>query len=91
MMKSLLPYIEVGFDNNQVVLEVQDLELSDFIEDYLVEECGLEPETIKSGSKDNFKVVKFYFNTSVLQNQIEDALLKLSPTMIESVYKLNNP
>jgi len=41
-MKQVLPYIQIGFHNDEhVIVVVGDYELADFIDDYLGDDCDL--------------------------------------------------
>ena len=86
-MESLLPHIEDGVKEGRVVLEIHDVELSDFVEDYLTENCELTPEasTNRNGS------VVFYFDAKIPLKKVREALMKLSPSEIESIYRINHP
>ena len=86
-MELLLPHIEIGFEKGRVILEIHDVELSDFIEDYLTEKCEIAPEAIVSHKES----VILYFDASMPLPKVREALMKLSPSEIESIYRVNNP
>ncbi len=89
-MKPLLPNIEIGIMQGRVALRIHDVELSDFIEDYLTEKCELSPETVSPPGESTVGVT-LYFDANVPLNKVKDALMKLSRSEIESIFRVNNP
>lgn len=90
-MNQILPYIHVGLDdNNRCIVVVEDYELSDFIEDFLGDECDLSYEYRTSRERPGGEVITMYFPLGVTPEVIKRNLLKLSPAEIERIYGLNN-
>ena len=90
-MKQMLPHIKIGAQEcGQVQIVVEDCELSDFIEDYLVEKCGIEIISISFTEVVGVKTATMYFPESVSMLTLEEALSELSQKKIQSIYNLNN-
>lgn len=91
-MKQLLPHISIGtHESGHVVLMVEEYELFDFIEDYLVEESEI-PYEFKSCSDrvGGGQVITMHFPISTRLKELEESLLKLSTELIEEIYLFNN-
>ena len=90
-LKEVLPHIKIGLhETDQVVLIIDDYELFDFIDDYLTEECEISYEWWSSTERVGGEIITMCFSKAITIEQLESALLKLSPEMIESIYSLNN-
>ena len=90
-MKPLLPHISIGSDESGcVILEIEDFELFDFIEDYLTEKCNLPYESRKSRELVGGEVITLYFPPNTKSDHVKQALMRLSHSEIEAIYRLNN-
>ena len=90
-MKQLLPHVHIGInEDNRCVVVIDDYELFDFISDYLSDECDLPYEYQSSKTRPGGEVISMYFPPLVPSATIERCLLKLSPTEIERIYRLND-
>jgi hypothetical protein len=72
------------------MLVIADYELSDFIDDYLTEECEIPYESRADRDRDGGQVITLYFPASTRIAEVEESLLKLSPAQVEEIYLLNN-
>ncbi|MEZ4936907.1 MAG: hypothetical protein R2799_04870 [Crocinitomicaceae bacterium] len=82
------PHIEIiKKPNGDITMEIDDTELFDFIEDYLIEKCSIEyaylSETLNHNKIMHF-TDKYSFNTLI------EAIQKLDRDEIEKIYQLNN-
>lgn len=73
--------------NNEIIIEIDDIELFDFIEDYLIEKCSIEYAFLTS-SKNNNRIMHFKNNHSF--ETLKNAIQSINSNEIESVFKLNN-
>lgn len=90
-MKKLLPHIFIDVcENGQIKLVVEDYELFDFIDDYLIETCELPYETISITKRVGGEIVVATFPPVITSAVIEESILQLSPEEVESIYRLNN-
>jgi hypothetical protein len=90
-MKQVLPHIQIGRHNNEhVIVVVGDYELADFIEDYLGDDCDLPYEYRTTVERPGGEIITLHFPASVLLEEIEDSLTKLSSDEIQDIYRLNN-
>ena len=90
-MKQVLPHIQIGLHNDEhVIVVVGDYELTDFIEDYLGDDCDLPYDYRTTAERPGGEIVTLHFPASVLLQEIESSLAKLSPDEIEGIYRLNN-
>lgn len=81
-------HISIEHDTNgNAVVEVADTELYDFVEDYLSEECDMEP--CRGTHSDNGIpcVHRMTFPETVTIHALREALLKLDPDEIERIYE----
>jgi hypothetical protein len=72
-------------------MEVEDTELYDFVEDYLVEKCDIEPEGVTSLDRGALCVHTMSFCKDISIQALHEALLDLDPREVERIFKLNNP
>lgn len=90
-MKKILPHIEIGHDEyDSVAVSVEDYELFDFISDYVTEQCNLDWEDKTQKENEQVEVHTMYFSKKHSIKDIEGALLKLSSTVINDIYELND-
>ncbi len=86
-----LPHIKIGQSEVGITtVEVEDTELFDFIEDYLIEECDIEYEYMETSQKDNLSIYTLYFSKKFSKETIESAFSELDKREIENIYRLNN-
>lgn len=91
-MRQLLPHIKIGMDEDtRAVLVIDDMELSDFIEDYLTEVCDIKIESLRVSEMAGREVVSMYFQTAVCVEALEDAIRSVSAEKVEEIYSINNP
>ena len=74
-----------------ITIDVDDLELFDFVEDYLIEECDIEYEYMQELSIDGSQIYRMYFGNKYTFNEIENQKKKLDKEEINKIYKINNP
>ena len=86
-MKYEQEHIKVYYSNKELVLEVDDRELLDFIEDYLVQQCDIIPEYYRD--KDNGSYL-CYFDEKIDFDLITSKVKSLDKNEINRIYKLNN-
>lgn len=90
-MKQVLPHIQIALHNDQhVIVVVDDYELADFIEDYLGNDCDLPYDYRTAVERQGGEIITLHFPASVLLQEIEGGLTKLSPDEVERIYRLNN-
>ena len=90
-MKEILPHIQIGLHNDEhVIVVVSDYELTDFIEDYLGDDCDFPYDYRTTLERPGGEIITLHFPTSVRLQEIEDSLTKLSSEEIEHIYGLNN-
>ncbi|MBS0193920.1 MAG: hypothetical protein JSR34_06710 [Proteobacteria bacterium] len=90
-MREILPHIKIGsLELGGVALIIDDFELFDFIEDYLIEECDIEYTWRSSVNRIGGEIITLYFSNPTTSEQLESVLLKLSSKEIEAIYRLNN-
>lgn len=82
------PHIVINKKSNgEITIEIDDIELFDFIEDFLIEKCSIEYAfltDIKNKNRMMHFTDKYSFET------LKSAIQKLDRDEIERVYKLNN-
>lgn len=89
-MKQVLPHIEIGLhESGQVQIAIEDYELSDFIEDYLVEKCGVQVDSVSFTEIAGAEITTMYVDESVGMQMLEEVLSELSPKEIQRIYNLN--
>lgn len=90
-MKQVLPHIQIGRHNDEhVIVAVGDYELADFIEDYLGDDCDLPYDYRTTAERRGGEIITLHFPASVLLEEVEGSLIKLSSDEIERIYRLNN-
>ena len=81
-MRKDKPHIKLFKIENQLVLDIDTWELTNIIEDYLIEECEIEYEYFQEInpelSKINYSSYRLFFSDKYSENQIADALKKYS-------------
>jgi hypothetical protein len=91
MPKELLPHIQIGSsEDGRVYLVIDDLELFDFIDDHLTEECSIFSESHTSEVREGGEIITLYFPISVEMKQVEEGLAKLTTESVEEIYRINN-
>jgi hypothetical protein len=88
-MKTIKPHIRILSENNQTILQVNTLELKDFLEDYLIEECDIEYEYYKDVNPDlkltNRESYNLYYADKYSPDKIEQAILKLNDKEVKAI------
>ncbi|PJZ41704.1 hypothetical protein CH370_09715 [Leptospira kmetyi] len=87
-----LPYIDIcRREDNVLIVKVEDAELFDYIEDYLIENCNISEYSYMETEILNGKnIYKITFHNTKEFDSIEENLLKLNPKDLIEIYKLNN-
>ena len=75
--------------NGQVKITVFDAELLDFIEDYLIEECGIEYKYF-SKDEESQNVFVMYLPKKYKLPEIKEYLERLETKELKRIYALNN-
>ncbi|MEQ8210665.1 MAG: hypothetical protein RH917_12615 [Lacipirellulaceae bacterium] len=84
-------HITVTEADGRVVVIVDDYELFDFVEDYLIEDCDFDvPEFTTSFCRGNRQFNAMHFSTGISLQVVRDAVEALSTTEIERIWRLNN-
>ena len=87
-----LPHINYGTDDEgRLFVSVEDTELFDYVEDHFIEKCNIEYEFMSSSESNSISIYTMYFSKSNKEQEIEEALSKLSKLEIERIYDINNP
>ena len=93
MIKEILfqvPHIKlVILENTNYCLLVEDTELNDFIEDFLVEN-DIYIFEVSIDNKNSLSVYYNYFDGNLELENLIDVLRKLEINEIETIFKLNN-
>lgn len=86
-----IPHIKI-IENSESVVEVsvEDVELFDFIEDYLIEECNLEYEYLKVTDNEGLIIHTMSFPKTIKKETIDVAINKLDQKEIEKIFNINN-
>ena len=88
-MKYEQPHISINSDSNgEITIEINDHELFDFIEDYLIEKCSIEYDYMTQLHEE--RLYKMYFRVNCSFEQLKNAILNLDRNELERIYKLNN-
>ena len=82
-------HITVRLEEGRVIVDVDDLELFDFVEDHLIEGCDLCYEYLLP-KRPLSQVVTMAFPTHISLDRVLTALLKLDPVEIERIFLINN-
>lgn len=86
-----LPYIEIkNSGSNQIVLEIEDTEVFDFIEDYLIEQCDIHYDRLEVSKQKGISIYRLSFLEKFTREELESHLAKLDPFEIEMIYRINN-
>ncbi len=86
-----LPHIKISqATDGMVSVEVEDTELFDFVENYLIEDCDIEYDYQKTSERNCLSIYTMFFSKKYTKEIIESALNKLDANEIESVFKINN-
>lgn len=82
------PHIVVKKESNgEIIINIDDVELFDFIEDYLIEKCSIEYAFI-TVSKNWNRIMHFTDKYSF--ETIKSAIQSIDGDEIERIYQLNN-
>ncbi len=86
-----LPHIKIKQDiAGMTKVEVEDNELFDFIEDYLIEDCDIEYDYMETSKKEALTIYTMFFSKIYLKETIEAALSKLEIAQIQNTFRINN-
>ena len=87
-MEYIQPHISIKIDKQVgYIVIVDDWELSDYIDDYLTEECDFDYVTTIA---DNGNSYEMHFDKKFSFDELKKAIKKLNKNEIERIYKLNN-
>ena len=90
-MKQLLPHVFIGTTSSgHMAVHVEDSDFFTFIEDYLLEQCGLGQARIRSDKIEGINVITMEFGARVTKRQLEEHLLKFDAAEIERLYQVYN-
>ncbi len=90
-MNEILPHVRIpAADDDRTLVIVDDLELFDYVETFLTQQCFLYPESVQAARRPGGEVITAVFPPG-RRAALEDALRRLDPAEIEAVYRLNNP
>ncbi len=90
-MKDLAPYILLRTNTDKTTdVQVNDWELFDFIEDYLIEDCDIEYEYFSESKEEENTFYIMHFASKYKATKIESFLSKLNLKEIKEIYLLNN-
>jgi len=82
------PHIVINKESNgEITIDIDDVELFDFIEDYLIEKCSIEYSYI-TDSKNKNRIMHFTDKYSF--ETLKNAIQSLNGDEIERIYQLNN-
>lgn len=86
-----IPHVKI-IENNEKVVEVsvETVELFDFIEDYLIEECNLEYEYLEIKDNNGLSIHTMYFPKKIKKETIDTAIDKLDPKEIEEIFNIKS-
>lgn len=94
MIKEILfqiPHIKfVILSSGEYCLIVEDTELNDFIEDFLVEDNDIEIVSVSMVNENKLSVYYHYFDESFEVESLISILKKLDLNEVENIFKLNN-
>ena len=89
MEKSSILNVEI-FDGRLTLRVVDDVEVWDFIEDFLVEEHGIEYEFFVSENSDASAYRRLFFSVNTCQAKLRSAVDAIDYSELECIYRLNN-
>ena len=88
-MKTIKPHIRILSKNNQTVLQVDTLELKDFLEDHLIEEWDIEHEYYQDVNPElkptNRESYNLYYADKYSADKIEQAISKLDDKEVKEL------
>ena len=87
-----LPHIESGIDDEgQLFVSIEDTELFDYVEDYLIESCDIEYECFENSEINGVSVYTIFFSSNVNKEELDCVLSKLSALEVQRIFRINNP
>ncbi len=87
-----IPHINIGTNTEgNIFVSVEDTELFDYVEDYLIEKCNIEYEHVIPSESNGVPVYTMFFSKNIKEKDIESMLVKLPTVEIEEIYNINNP
>lgn len=82
------PHIIINKESNgDISIEIDDIELFDFIKDYLIENCSIDYAYV-TDSKNKNRIM--YFTGKYSFETQKNAIQRLDRNEIERIYQLNN-
>ena len=82
------PHIIINKEpNGEITIEIDDIELFDFIEDYLIEKCSIEYAFL-TDMKNKNRIMHFTDKYSF--ETLKSVVQRLDRDEIEKIYQLNN-
>ena len=86
------PYIRSGMDDEgRAWIEVEDTELFDFVEDFLIEDHGLEYLGVRTHDEPGRATCHTMVFDGDLLPKLRTALALIDPQRIHEIYLINNP
>ncbi len=82
------PHIVISQESNgEITIEIDDIELFDFIEDYLIEKCSIE-YAFMTDSKNKKKIM--HFTDKYTFETLKSTIQRIDRDEIERIHQLNN-
>ena len=86
-----LPHIKVVIlEDGFYALAVDDFEVNDYVEDFLIEECDIDICVVSTENIGEHTFHYSYFENNLIPTDLISSLKKLDLDEIEKIYKLNN-
>ena len=90
-METILPHVEIGLGDDDIIkVSVEDYELFDFVEDYIIEQCNLNYLYMIPSENRCGNVYTMFFDNEIGVSTLQDLLMKLDPQELKSIYLINN-
>ena len=87
----MISYINYGTnEDGNLYVAVESIELFDYVDDYLTEECSVEYEYVIESENNDVAVYTMIFSKEINSVVLETVLNNLSIVEIEKIYNLNN-
>jgi len=90
-MNDLLPYIVLHTNKDKSTdIHINDWELFDYVEDYFIENCGIEFEYFSESKKEEKTIYTMHFSNEYETTEIGQFLSRLDSEKIKEIFSLNN-
>ena len=86
----MLDHIQVREAEGRVVVTIDDYELFDYVENFLIEQCDLEYDYMTKSEDRGRSFFSIHFPLDVTIERVSSAVYELSATEIERISRLNN-